>query len=322
MQAFTISKRFTIRAALAGCVVGAVTQWAAAQPPPEACQALWRDLEAAARTRNLSAAREANRKLQIGRGCNPLRTGAKAVLLDLHRHEDQRMEKAGASPAERLAAMKDALLRYGKKDDWEVRLTIAGLERQLAEAGGDRSAYANVSVAYYEVLRAVEEVPPSRRPPPAEVERIGMLAYQYQARSPALVKSRALFSREMRQIFVGRTPVPLQFVYNEANLTELGRAEAERMAKVLQEERHPRIHLVGHTDPKGSDAFNDRLSRSRAEAVKTFLTERGYPPDLITIEGRGKREVEAFRRRMVDADRLPEPDIHQILRRVEIVWKK
>ncbi len=149
-----------------------------------------------------------------------------------------------------------------------------------------------------------------------------MLAYQYQARSPTPVKSRALYSREARRIFVGRTPVPLQFVYNEDNLTELGKAEAERMAKVLQEEKNPRIHLVGHTDPKGSESFNDRLSRLRAAAVKRFLIERGYPPDLITIEGRGKREVETFMRKIVDADRIPEPDIHQILRRVEIVWKR
>ena len=149
-----------------------------------------------------------------------------------------------------------------------------------------------------------------------------MLAYQYQARSPTLVRTRGLYSREVRQIFVARTPIPLQFVSNQDKLTELGEAEAERMAEVLKDENNPRIHLVGHTDPKGSHAYNKDLSLRRAEAVRKFLTDRGYSPRQITIEGRGKDDVETFRRKIVDADRIPEPDIHQILRRVEIVWKK
>jgi outer membrane protein OmpA-like peptidoglycan-associated protein len=323
MQAFDISKRAVVGLALAGGLAGAVSHWAAAQAPPEACQALWRDLEAAAKAKSMGAAQDANRKLQTGRGCNPLRLRAKTVLLDLYRQEDRRLEKAGAAPAERLAALKSALLRYGRKDDWEVRLAVADLERQLADASGNRDGYANVSQAYYDVLQAVEEAPPSRpQPSPAERERIVMLAYQHQAMSPKLVKARGLYSREVRKMFVARTPVPLQFVYDQDKLTELGAAEAERMAKVLEEEHNPRIHLIGHTDPKGSDAYNDDLSRRRAEAIRRFLVERGYPPQQITIEGRGKREVEAFMRKIVDADRYSEHDLHQILRRVEIVWKK
>jgi outer membrane protein OmpA-like peptidoglycan-associated protein len=323
MQAVAISKRLLAGLALAGSLAAAVPHWAAAQAPPETCQALWRDLQAAAKARDLKVAQDANRKLQTGRGCNPLRLEAKAVMLDLHRQDDRRQEQAGTAPAERLAALKTALVRYGRKDDWEVRLTIADLTRQLADASGDRSAYADVSQAYYDVLLAAEDLPPSRpRPSQAERERIVMLAYQYQAMAPTLVKARGLYSRDVRKMFVARTPVPLQFVFAKDKLTELGQAEADRMAKVLKEENNPRIHLIGHTDPKGSDPYNDDLSQRRAAAIKRFLVGLGYPEDRITIEGRGKRDVEAFRRKIVDPDRYPEPDLHQILRRVEIVWNK
>ena len=51
------------------------------------------------------------------------------------------------------------------------------------------------------------------------------------------------------------------------------------------------VRVVGHTDSRGDDAFNERLSLQRAEAVRLeMLAQR---PDLagrITAEGRGERE--------------------------------
>lgn len=322
MPILPISKRLVVQIALAGGLAGAVSQWAAAQAVREACQALRQDLDAAIKARNLDAARDANRKIQTGVGCNPLRINAKAAMIGLYQQEDARLEKSGASPAQRLAALTAALVSYGNDYDWEPRLRIADLKRQLAESGGQRDC-ADISQAYFAVLQAAAKTSPSvARPSAALLERVAMLAYQYQAISPTPVKGRGLYTRGVRQIFVGRVPVPLQFVYDEDNLTDLGRAEAEKMVNELKEEDNPRIHLVGHTDPKGSDAYNLNLSVRRAEAIKKFLIARGYPPHKITVEGRGKREVAAFIGKIVDANRFSEQDIDQILRRVEIVWKQ
>ncbi len=73
----------------------------------------WRDLDAAVKARDLDAAKDANRKIQTRAGCNPLRIDAKAAMLGLYQREDDRLEKAGASPAQRLAALKAALVSYG-----------------------------------------------------------------------------------------------------------------------------------------------------------------------------------------------------------------
>src|SRR5215813_10880024 len=98
MPLLPIARRVALQIALAA----AVSHWAAAQAPPDGCQALWRDLEAAVKARNLNAAKDANRKIQIGEGCNPLRVSAKAAMVDAYLQEDARHEKAGAPPAERL----------------------------------------------------------------------------------------------------------------------------------------------------------------------------------------------------------------------------
>lgn len=51
-----------------------------------------------------------------------------------------------------------------------------------------------------------------------------------------------------------------------------------------------KIRIVGHTDSKGSDAYNIRLSKQRAEAVAKHLVEQGIPQQSITVDGKGERE--------------------------------
>ncbi len=53
----------------------------------------------------------------------------------------------------------------------------------------------------------------------------------------------------------------------------------------------PRIKLVrveGHTDDKGRDAYNLKLSQSRAEAVRDYLVEQGVEPERLEAMGYGE----------------------------------
>lgn len=50
------------------------------------------------------------------------------------------------------------------------------------------------------------------------------------------------------------------------------------------------IIAVGHTDSVGSDAFNQKLSVARAEAVKTYLTGAGIEKNRVYTEGKGKKQ--------------------------------
>ena len=47
---------------------------------------------------------------------------------------------------------------------------------------------------------------------------------------------------------------------------------------------------MGHTDNVGSDAYNLRLSKERAETVKAYLVSRGVAADRMMTEGRGESE--------------------------------
>jgi OOP family OmpA-OmpF porin len=52
------------------------------------------------------------------------------------------------------------------------------------------------------------------------------------------------------------------------------------------------VTIVGHTDAKGSDAYNMALGLRRAKAVRDYFIAEGYPAELLAPpQSRGKREL-------------------------------
>ena len=50
------------------------------------------------------------------------------------------------------------------------------------------------------------------------------------------------------------------------------------------------IIAVGHTDSDGSDAYNQKLSVRRSEAVKAYLVEKGVEKNRVYTEGKGEKQ--------------------------------
>ena len=50
------------------------------------------------------------------------------------------------------------------------------------------------------------------------------------------------------------------------------------------------IIAVGHTDSDGSDAYNQKLSIRRAEAVKDYLVSKGFEKNRVYTEGKGEKQ--------------------------------
>jgi len=71
------------------------------------------------------------------------------------------------------------------------------------------------------------------------------------------------------------------------------------------------LTVTGHTDTVGSDAYNMRLSRRRAESVAAQLEKDGIPSSEISIVAKGKRDL-----LVPTADGVKEPQN----RRVQIVY--
>lgn len=83
----------------------------------------------------------------------------------------------------------------------------------------------------------------------------------------------------------------LYFLDGKDELTTESKAELERVFAELKRRPLPDIAVIGHTDSVGSLAYNDQLSRARADRLREMLVGLGIPAHRIEASGRGKREL-------------------------------
>ncbi len=60
------------------------------------------------------------------------------------------------------------------------------------------------------------------------------------------------------------------------------------VARTLQEYNQTVVEVAGHTDSVGSDAYNQKLSEQRANAVASYLQSRGLNRDRFIVVGAGE----------------------------------
>ncbi|MBX2900119.1 MAG: OmpA family protein [Cyclobacteriaceae bacterium] len=66
--------------------------------------------------------------------------------------------------------------------------------------------------------------------------------------------------------------------------------QLDTLVNLLRKNERLLVHIVGHTDNTGREAYNQRLSTSRAEAVGLYLMDNGIAIGRITFEGKGSSE--------------------------------
>ena len=80
------------------------------------------------------------------------------------------------------------------------------------------------------------------------------------------------------------------FDFDKAILKPEGKAKLDDLVGKLKGINLEVIIAIGHTDSIGSDAYNQKLSVRRAEAVKAYLVSKGIEPNRIYTEGKGKSQ--------------------------------
>jgi len=78
------------------------------------------------------------------------------------------------------------------------------------------------------------------------------------------------------------------FDFDKSLLKAEGKAKLKDLVAKIQNISLEVVIAVGHTDSVGTDAYNQKLSERRAEAVKAFLVSLGVPKNRIYTEGKGE----------------------------------
>ena len=80
------------------------------------------------------------------------------------------------------------------------------------------------------------------------------------------------------------------FASNSAVLKAAGKAKLDDLVDKVKGINLEVIVAVGHTDSKGTDASNQKLSVRRAEAVKAYLVSKGIEKNRVYTEGKGSKQ--------------------------------
>lgn len=80
------------------------------------------------------------------------------------------------------------------------------------------------------------------------------------------------------------------FDFDKAVLKADGKAKLDDLTSKLKGMNLEVIIAVGHTDSVGSDAYNQKLSIRRAEAVKAYLVSKGIEANRVYTEGKGEKQ--------------------------------
>ena len=100
-----------------------------------------------------------------------------------------------------------------------------------------------------------------------------------------------------------RVPVMIDNIFydfDKATLRPESKAALDDLVKLLNENPNVTIELSSHTDYKGSDNYNKRLSQRRADAVVAYLIEHGIASDRLSPVGYGEEKPKTIRRKTTE----------------------
>ena len=198
-------------------------------------------------------------------------TGQRAA--DEAREQTTRAERAERSAREAAAAREEA------EAEAETAQRVAADADQRAATALDRAANAQATslAAQAEARRVQEEAEATRQAAEAEMNRL----------SEALGRI-AETRRTALGLVMSLDEGYLKFDFDRADLRQESREILSRIAGILFTSEDFAITITGHTDARGDDAYNQRLSERRARAVADYLIGAGLASERFTVEGLGQ----------------------------------
>src|SRR5438034_7833890 len=80
------------------------------------------------------------------------------------------------------------------------------------------------------------------------------------------------------------------FDFDQAVVKPEGKEKLDDLASKVRGVNLEVVIAIGHADAIGSDAYNQKLSVRRAEAIKAYLVSKGIEPNRVYTEGKGEKQ--------------------------------
>ncbi|MEQ9321295.1 MAG: OmpA family protein [Polyangiaceae bacterium] len=82
----------------------------------------------------------------------------------------------------------------------------------------------------------------------------------------------------------------IHFAFGKATIRPISYKVLDAVVEVLNDNPKIRIEVQGHTDDRGSDIFNKRLSQQRADSVREYLVSHGISSSRLVSKGYGEEK--------------------------------
>jgi outer membrane protein OmpA-like peptidoglycan-associated protein len=81
---------------------------------------------------------------------------------------------------------------------------------------------------------------------------------------------------------------PVLFEFNESFIRDDMKGQLDEVANVLKKDPTARLQISGHSDSKGTSAYNLQLSERRANSVRNYFIINGISPERLVVQGNGE----------------------------------
>ncbi|NGY03406.1 OmpA family protein [Solimonas terrae] len=168
-----------------------------------------------------------------------------------------------------FAIRAEALLQA--KSDWDIKEPVFNLGIRIP-LGQHREP------VVHEIPEPVKVVPPVAPPPPPPPP------------PPPCTMSGENGAVDFSGCKTGDTVVlrGVNFEFDKSNLTVNAKTLLDQVVDALNKRPDIKVEIDGHTDSKGSDAYNLKLSDRRAASVMSYLKSKGIAADRMTEKGFGE----------------------------------
>jgi len=83
---------------------------------------------------------------------------------------------------------------------------------------------------------------------------------------------------------------PIYFDFDKWNIRSDAAFELDKIVEALKKYPELKIHIVSHTDSRGSEKYNLELSEKRAKSTMEYIISKGIDASRLTAEGKGESE--------------------------------
>ncbi len=228
-----------------------------------------------------------------------LRKAEQAEALAVIAADKARKDKAEADYSKEQTAQ----VAQGRQDlsDSEKRTAAAQaeLDRQAAIAQGKqnlsdsekRTAVAQAEIDKQAALKSAKQISDADlQRQQGDILRSKQALLESEKRTAdalAALSSLAMLKEEERGLVLTLSGSVL-FRSAQSALLPQAQEKLDQVAKALLAIPARNLIVEGHTDSQGSDSYNQGLSQNRADVVRDYLVQKGYPADHIQASGKGE----------------------------------